>query len=373
MVKYTGSLNTNKVSCTRRNGRVLHVLDSLVSSSGVASVVMHYVCGIPNIEQDIAIYGQCDLELEKKVNSCGGNVYKLPSITQSLGMQFSSEFSQLLQTHPYSVVHGHLINSAFIYLREAKQLDVPYRIIHAHSATSADTFLKKVRNDILAQGLPLWATHYIATSQTAAINTYGKKHAIIIHNGIDSQRFRFDIDIRRKVRQELGIFDDTLCVGHVGRFAKLKNHTFLLEVFWELQKKAKCELILVGDGPLENKIKSMVMGDNVHFLGARHDVERLYQAFDVFLLPSLSEGFGLVAVEAQCSGLGCVISTAVPSIIKCSDNIRFLPLGDSKSWAMVALELSSLTRVDGVAGVNVAQLDISNACIKMLNIYNSMI
>jgi glycosyltransferase EpsF len=111
----------------------------------------------------------------------------------------------------------------------------------------------------------------------------------------------------------------------------------------------------------------------VKFLGARSDAERLYQAFDIFVLPSLFEGFPLVVVEAECAGVGTVVPDYLPQSIACNDNIRFLPVGDAGAWADAALELAKVPRRDGAPDVRSAHLDISDMCGKISDIYASMI
>jgi len=358
--------------------RVLHILDHLSPASGVASVVMNYVIGIPKIKQDIAIYGQCDAAMRAQIEACGGKIYKLPDVTKSFGRHFSEELSKLLRTGPHTIIHGHLINSAFIYLCLAKKAGVPHRIIHSHSSVSADVFYKKIRNNMLAKLIPPYATDYIAVSELAAQNAFGKSlmNLSIIHNGIDTNRFSFNPDVRREVRQELGLSEETLCVGHVARLVGLKNQEFLLNVFQKMHDRENCTLIIAGDGPMEGllkeHVKAMGLADNVQFLGQRNDAHRLYQAFDVFLLPSLSEGFGLSVVEAQCAGLPCVVSEHVPQTVKCSANIRFLPLGNAQIWADTALGMSKIPRKDGADAVTSAKLDSGAMCDKVKNIYQSM-
>jgi glycosyltransferase involved in cell wall biosynthesis len=280
--------------------RVLHVLDHLTVSSGVARVALTCVQSVTSQRQDIAVYGAIDPELVKIVEAQGGRVFKLPPVTRSLGQPFRKAFVALLREHPYHAVHGHLLNSAFIYLREAKRQGIAHRIIHAHNTVSADRPLKRLRNDVLAMGVPRWANRYIACSALAAQRMFRAKarEALIIHNGIDVAQFRYDADTRRQVRQELGIPDDVLCVGQVGRFAPQKNHRFTLEVFRALRQRRNAVLVLAGDGPLEAAIKAQAAAQSgsIRFLGARADINRLYQAFDVFIFPSRFEGFGIAAV-----------------------------------------------------------------------------
>ena len=358
--------------------RVLHVLDVLTPDSGVAQVVMNMVAGIPQIRQDIAIYGRCDANLEREVVSRGGAVHKLPDVTEVFGARFGRAFSNLLQTRTYTTIHGHLRNSAFIYLREATRKGIPHRIIHAHSTASADTKLKRLRNNVLSLGIPRWANEYIAVSDAAGKAAFGSSRPFtVIHNGIDTERFRYNPDVRKQTRQELGLTDDEICVGHVGRLVELKNHGFTLAVFNEIRKQARCKLLLVGDGHLGSSLQAQAehlgLSDSVRFMGARNDVDRLYQAFDVFLLPSLSEGFPLSIVEAQCAGLGCIVSDNVSADVICSNRIWHLPLGNVEEWLDAVLDMERLPRVGGSDDVIAAGLDIETICRKIQKIYETPI
>jgi len=358
--------------------RVLHVVDVLSPSSGVANDIINCVKGIGEVTQDVVAYGFCDVGMKSIVEAAGGNVYRLPNVKNSLGQQFHRAFKELLITQPYSIIHGHLVNSAFIYLREAKHQGIPHRVIHAHSAQMSDTTIKRIRNKALSKGIPLWANNYVAVSSLAAHRVFGNNPNVhIVSNGVDTDLFRYNEVVRMDVRSELGLSQNTLCVGHVARFSPIKNHGFLLEIFEILRKRVSCILVLVGDGDLETAIKSRVrekgLQNSIKFLGLRKDAHRLYQAFDVFLLPSISEGFGLVVVEAQCAGVGCIVSESVPNTVVCSDYIKFLPICDAKEWADEALKISKMTRTDGSSGVREAKLDSASMCANITQVYKTML
>ena len=178
-----------------KHDRVLHVIDHLTAASGVASVVMLCITGIKHVPQDVAVYGKCDETLKKTVESCGGRVHKLPDITGSFGLKYQMAFSKLLQNNPYHIIHGHLLNAAFIYLRLAKKHHIPHRMIHAHSI-GVSSPIKRFRNNILSSKIPLWANYYIAVSEKAARFSFEKLHinlddVNIIYNGIDTGRFKY--------------------------------------------------------------------------------------------------------------------------------------------------------------------------------------
>lgn len=156
---------------------------------------------------------------------------------------------------------------------------------------------------------------------------------------------RGDADTRNEIRKEL-VLKDKFVVGHVGRLHPQKNHDFLIDVFAEIKKeKPDAELILVGTGPLEEKVKSKVvekgLSDCVHFLGNRKDMNRIYQAMDVFVFPSLFEGLGIVAIEAQAAGVPIVCSEGLPPETDITPIYRKLLLSDGEEkWANAALEMA---------------------------------
>ena len=310
--------------------RVLHVLDKITGGSGVAGVVMNLI-EHSDIKQDAAVYSDIDESLSRRVKKRGGNVYKVSDIKKGLGIPFGRDISALYKENKYTAVHGHILNSAFIYMKEAKRLNIPVRIIHSHNGLSAETFLKRLRNNLLQKNLTEWGTRFVAVSAAAARNAFGKSadKAVIIRNGIDAERFKFNGQTRKAVRKEFRLSDKTLCAGSAARFVPQKNHKFILEIAAKLPNAV---FILAGDGPLLEKSKKAAP-PNVRFCGTRADIENLYQAFDIFILPSLFEGFPLSAVEAQCSGLPCLVSDRVTKEIDFTGNVSFLPINDSDIWA----------------------------------------
>jgi glycosyltransferase involved in cell wall biosynthesis len=190
-----------------------------------------------------------------------------------------------------------------------------------------------------AEFRPELATHYLANTRDAAEFLYGpqmpKNKIQILNNAIDVDKFSYNMKTREQYRRDLRL-ENNLVFGHVGRFAYQKNHTFLIDIFAEIYKELpNAILLLIGEGDLMNdmkeKTKRLGIEDQVLFLGKRKDVAELYQAIDMFLLPSNFGGLDLVLVEAQTSGLICLTSDAMPSESRITDNVSFLPL-DADQW-----------------------------------------
>ena len=210
----------------------------------------------------------------------------------------------------------------------------------------------------LCRFMPRWfANVRIAPSTEAAEFMFGKECikkgiANIIHNGVDLSVWRYDKRNRSEVRQELGIPETAALIGHVGRFSRQKNHEFLLKVFKNIRaKNENAYLVLVGKGELEGKIRTQAeelgIGKSVIFTGVRSDVSRLLSAMDVFVFPSLYEGMPNTVIEAQATGLPCVISDTITREAGITGLVQYLPLDmPPESWAKVALDSMGDERVD---------------------------
>ena len=168
---------------------------------------------------------------------------------------------------------------------------------------------------------------------------YNKDKIVVLHNGLILDNFEYSKVARETIRDELGIDKKTLVLGHIGRFADVKNHTFILDVFKEYCKKhSDAVLVLVGDGVLlesmKQKTKTLGISDKVRFLGLRKDSNRVYSAMDVMIFPSLYEGIPLTLVEAQMNGLPIVASDKIDADVNVTGKINFLSLSRSaKEWA----------------------------------------
>jgi glycosyltransferase EpsF len=205
-------------------------------------------------------------------------------------------------------------------LYAAKRAGVPVRIAHSHSTAAPGEGLRNVMKYTLRPFSRVFATQYMACSSHAGEWLFGKKvskagKVMVLPNAVEYDKWRFNPEARERVRKQYGI-EDKLVVGHVGRFMWQKNHEFLIKVFAEVHEKhSDSVLMLIGDGSLQNKIKEQVKAlgiiDSVLFLGVRNDVPDLMSAMDVFCLPSKFEGFAVVRIEAQASGMSAVMSAVM--------------------------------------------------------------
>ena len=174
----------------------------------------------------------------------------------------------------------------------------------------------------------------------------------VLNNAIDAEAFCYDVEKRGRIRTQFGL-EDSVVFGPIGRFFEQKNHAFLIDIFCEISKQCEnAKLMLVGDGELKEQISQKVLDkglkDKVIFTGVQEDVVPFYQAMDVFLFPSLYEGLGMVAVEAQATGLPCVISDKVSKkCILTADLVSVCNLSDDAAiWADCALRRIPYDRLD---------------------------
>ncbi len=146
--------------------------------------------------------------------------------------------------------------------------------------------------------------------------------AITVLNGIPVERFRNSDARRQAARHALGIAADAPVIGCVGRLVGLKNHRLLLDqVPALLAQHPELQIVLAGDGPLQAELRAQAqaldIAEHVRFLGARNDIADILPAFDIFALPSQTEGLSIALLEACATGLA-IVATEVggnPEII----------------------------------------------------------
>ena len=331
--------------------RIAHIMGKWLGG-GVEAVVMNYYRHIDRTKIQFDFI--CDNDSTNipydEIKSLGGKVILIPPYQKVF--QYQKQLKKVLREGNYQIVHSHINALSVFSLKAAKDAGIVNRIAHSHSTTNKVEWKKNLLKNVLKPFSKVYATHYFACTEHAGRwlfgdETFDKGEVFILNNAIDTSKFKYNPEIRAQKRAELEISDDTLVIGHIGRFVQQKNHYYVIDVFNEVYKQNKNSiLILIGQGPLqveiENKVKSLGLSSAVKFLGQREDVHEWYQAFDVFLFPSIYEGLGMVVIEAQCSGCYCLVSTEVPSVAKVTDNIDFLDLNQgSGEWAKYLLEKAS--------------------------------
>lgn len=267
-----------------------------------------------------------------------------------------------------------VLNACHLYyifpLLIGKIMGISIRIMHSHNSNDElkiGAFRKCIiwinKSIMFKTSTDLWAC-----SETAGKWMFGMKPFKEIHNAIDTPKFIFNADIRRRVRNDLGL-KDKFVLGHVGRFTFQKNHEFLLDIFNEIHKcNRNAVLMLVGNAvgndkkyldAAKQKVRRLNLQDYVYFLGMRLDVNNLMQAMDCFILPSRFEGLPLVAIEAQSAGLHCFFSDTITRNLAITDLAHFCSLNDTIEWIDALKRFSYFKRVNTGSDIIQAGYDIN--------------
>lgn len=285
---------------------------------------------------------------EKRINVF---IYGFSSKSNSIYFSLWKIFKIIKENGKYDVVHSNVGFANAIVLFIAKILGIKKRISHSHLSfgiyKNTNLILKKIKYIIrvilFRPFILLFTTDFFGVSDKSIKHLYGNINKYkIIKNGINTEKFKFNQEIRNKKRKELSV-KNNIVIGHVGRFTNQKNHLFLIDIFNEINAKKKDSmLLLIGEGPLKNeielKIDKLNLRNSVVFMGTKNDVNDYYQVMDFFVLPSFVEGLGIVAIEAQCSGLPCFISDGVPDEAMICNTTKISLSKSAKEWADIILE-----------------------------------
>ena len=325
------------------------------------SVIMNYYRHMDHskIQFDFLCFIPCGDSYEEEINKLGGRVFFIEKPQPSL--RSLREIRDFFREHQgeYTWFHNHEVYLSFLLKPMASHYGIPGFIIHSHATQYSDHRLAAMRNRILCMPIRLMRCQRFACSRAAGAFLFGERairdgKVHILYNAIDTERYRYDPETRRRLRKELGIAEDTFVIGHVGRFVPQKNHEFLLDIFQSWQQNwphIQSRLLCIGGGPLMEQVKEQAftfgLADKIIFAGERRDVPALLNLMDVFLLPSFFEGSPVSLVEAYCNGLSCVISDTIywenPSSQVC-----LVPLqASAKYWAGKVIEAAQKGRRAG--------------------------
>lgn len=328
--------------------RVLHVVVNM-NRGGAETLLMNLYRKIDREKVQFDFLTCKAGAFDEEIVRLGGRVHRIPYVTDVGHMRFKKRVENfLLKNDQYKIVHSHMDKMSGIVLRSAQQANVPVRIAHSHNTESEGGFLTKAYKWYAGRLILPSATHLYACSQAAAkwLFHHQSEKAFIFKNGIDMSTFEHSPDVRQEVRKELEISNDTLVLGHVGRFSSQKNHLFLLDAFAKVnQREPNSLLLLAGDGPLKpaimKRIKELKVENKVKLLGVREDIERLLQAFDQFIFPSHHEGLPVTLIEAQGAGLPCIISRNITKEVDMGTGlVHYLPITNATLWGEKILHIA---------------------------------
>ena len=274
--------------------------------------------------------GDSHFPFNKYLDEKGIKRIVFPTLKVCNMMHYGRECREFYENNRIDVLHVHNPITAFIHNYYAKKNGVKVRIYHNHSSQFSDTILKSIRNRFLVFLALRNATHRVSCGKLAGIKIFGNKSYQIVPNAIDINKYKFSLKYRKEIREEFHIEEHQKVVGMIGIINRFKNQNFLIEI---AKKLPDVTFLFVGEGPdrifLEANSKELI---NVIFTGKREDAYKFYSAFDFFAFPSLYEGFPMVLIEAQCSGVNIIMNETIDSTTQVANNIcTALPL-DKNKW-----------------------------------------
>lgn len=352
--------------------RVLEIL-SCLDGGGVERLLYDYCSRLSQkIHFDFVVSSDFIGILEKPLIDLGCNVFHVTPIRNSI-ISHIKDMNNILENGSYDIVHDHSGYKSFINLYSAKKHGVKVRIAHSHLAYIPETRKNNGLRKLITPITKYYSTNLFACGKDAGQWMWGNSEFYIMNNAVNTRAFQFNTTQRVELREKYRL-KDKLVIGNVARFTFQKNHEFLIKIFNEIKKiKENAVLVLVGRGEEEGNIKDLVatynLQDSVIFMGVRNDVSNLYNAMDVFVLPTRYEGLGMVLIEAQANGLKCFTSEGVvPKDVKVTNNVQFIGLRkDANYWADLICEVDPKRDLTAFEQIRCAGYDID---IEMDNLYN---
>ncbi|RDW22403.1 glycosyltransferase family 1 protein [Oceanobacillus arenosus] len=298
--------------------RILQVVGAM-NMGGTETMLMNIYRHMDreSVQFDFISYSSQEAHYDQEIKALGGSVIKL-SKTNSI----KEIYNVIKRNGPYDAVHAHTLFHCGIANVAAYLAGVKIRISHAHTTLdNSNSIARKVYITTMRTIIKLFSTDLLACSNGAGTYLFGK-------NGVNQRKYSFFPNVIdystflqpsyaevKKFKLEAGV-GKSIIIGHVGRFIEAKNHTFLLEIMKSVIKRdPSIKLLLVGDGDLRLEIEAKAKNDgllaNIKFVGIRTDIATMLHNMDVFVFPSIHEGLGLVLLEAQASGIPCIVSEAI--------------------------------------------------------------
>lgn len=353
--------------------RILNLF-TILNRGGAETMVMNYYRKIDKtkIQFDFVVHRQEHGAYEDEIEAMGGRIYRMCPIYPQYMFRYKRLLKEFFDAHPeYRIVHSHMSELSYFAFQEAIRHHIPVRICHAHNAPvfRYETWVEKLKHISriwMAGKIRDLSTDYFTCSQVAGDWLFGRKNRDKVQfmpNAIEAEAFAWSAQKAADAKKQFG-WTNKIVIGHVGRFNKQKNHSFLIDIFHAFyQKHSDSILVLVGKGELmlqiRQKVHSLGLDDCVFFMGVRSDMPQLYWAFDVLLFPSFYEGLPVSLVEAQAAGLPCVVSNRISEQTKIISSYTEVPLqASSVEWAEHVEEALSMDRKEVSLEIKKAGFDI---------------
>ena len=311
--------------------KVLYFVD-ILEYAGIQNFIVNIINNVKNTDIEILTLDDGNTyPLEKELTNKGIKVYKLKDVWLKGLFSYIKYRKQVNiffnKHHDYKIVHLHSTSKNYYILKIAKKYDIDIRIAHSHSTDFyTSKILKRIIGNLWKNKLLKYATDYMACSKEAGEWLFPNKKFIVIPNGIETDKFKYNDLYRKELIKEYNL-ENKFIIGNVGRLTYQKNPLLLIDIFNEIKKENNNSfLIIIGTGELEDKVKEKIndykLNNSILLLNNRNDVYKFYNVFDCFILPSLHEGFCIAILEAQINGLPCIVNKdVIPKDVIISKNL----------------------------------------------------
>lgn len=324
--------------------RVLHVLHKM-DYAGTETLLMNLyrVIDRERIQFDFAVCSQEQGDYDSEIEALGGRIIHYPRYTGTNHFEYVKWWRSFFEKHPeYRIVHGHIGSTAAIYLHIASRCG-RYTIAHSHATNSGKISFNEILYRIYSYPTRFIANYYLGCSKAALVDRYGRRiandktRARVFFNAIDAEKFTYNEKVRAEVRADLKLGDCEIVLGTVGRLAPEKNPFMILDLIYKLKRRgAQFTFLWLGKGSMEpdikQRIREMHLEETIIMLGARSDINRMLQAMDIFVFPSLFEGLGITCVEAQAADLRCFCSNVIPEEARVTEKFEPISIDDINEW-----------------------------------------
>lgn len=356
--------------------RILHIVTHM-NRGGLETMLMNYYRHIDRkkIQFDFLVHREQQADYDQEILDLGGKIYRAPRLNP-YSIKYHLFLKAFFEEHDFPIVHSHLNCMSGIPLSAAKKSGKSVLIAHSHSQ-SQEKNLKYPIKMVQKRKVPRNSDYRFACSEAAGDWLFSGEKFMIFRNAIDTDRFNFNVENAQEKKRELGIKDE-LVIGHVGRFNVVKNHSYIIDIFEKITEKCDARLLLIGEGnkktEIIEKVNRLSLDKKVMFLGKREDIPELLQTMDVFLFPSLFEGLAVSLIEAQATGLPCIVSDTISEEVNVTGLIKQVSLeADIDQWVDAILLAQKNVRRSFKKELKNSGYDISEAVKKLENFYWSVL
>lgn len=369
--------------------RVIHIFGQM-NRGGAETRTMEIYRNIERqkVQFDFIVTKPGNHDYFNEIKELGGRIFYIDPPSSVGFINHAKQLKLVLEKEgPFYAIHAHTSFNEGIALSVAKKVGIKHRIAHSRSASNANiqSIKGKIYAFVMRKLIVKNATDLVTCGTEAGYYLFGKKamekgKVYRLPNAINLKEFEIDEKQVKAIKDELGIKNTTIVIGNVGNLRTVKNHMFLLDVFYHFKSKIPDSVLLIaGSGGMESnlveKISKLELSDSVKLLGLRKDIPYLMNCFNAFVLPSLYEGVPGVIVEAQAAGLPCLISDSVTRDVDVGTGLlNYISLSlPPQYWASYLEKIIVDKGKSNHEYINILKssgFDVTSSVEKLMSIYN---